>query len=81
MLKLQECKGHYKASDIVQPTRLSKHEKGLILPKKKATKGKKEVTSKAGRKGRKPGKKAGFLLKIKDVDKDVSDDNTESRPD
>ena len=70
MLKLQECKGHYKASDIMQATCLFEHEKGN-----------KEVSSKAGRKGRKPGKKAGFLLKIKDVDKDVSDDNTKSRPD
>ena len=28
VLKLQECKGHYKAPDIMQPTHLSKHEKG-----------------------------------------------------
>jgi len=52
------------------------------LPKK-ATKGKKEVISKAGKNGRKPIKKPGFSLKIKEVEQDVSEDDsvTESRPD
>ena len=45
-MKLQECKGHYKASDIVNPTILSKQEKTLLIPKK----GRKEAAKAAPKK-------------------------------
>ena len=46
LMKLQESKGHYKASDIVKPTVLSKKEKTLLIPKK----GRKEAVKAAPKK-------------------------------
>ena len=63
LMKLQECKGHYKASDIVKPTPLSKHEKTLLIPKKVRKEAAKAAPKKRGRKPKKGGK---FQLKIRD---------------
>jgi len=85
LMKLQESKGHYKASDVVKPTRLTKHEKALLIPKKSSKKeASKAVPKKRGRKA-KTGK---FQLKIKNNEDDGEDDSetetgddNEARPD
>ena len=78
-MKLQECKSHYKASDIVKPTILSKQERTLLIPKK----GRKEAAKAALKKrGRKPKEGSNFQMKIRQVDHDNSeDDNDESLQD
>ena len=81
LMKLQESKGHYKASDIVKPTVLSKKEKTLLIPKKSRKEAAKAAPKKRGRKPKKGGK---FQLKIRQVDHDNSeedDDDDESLQD
>ena len=76
LMKLQESKGHYKASDVVKSTPLSKHEKTLLIPKK----GRKEAAKAAPKKrGRKPKKGGKFQLKIRGVEKNnTEEDNNDS---
>ena len=72
LMKLQESKGHYKASDVVKSTPLSKHEKTLLIPKK----GRKEAAKAAPKKrGRKPKKGGKFQLKIRGVGKDNTEED------
>ena len=62
ILKLQEAKGDYSIKDIVKPSKLSKEEKTLVLPKKASNKIKQNTKIKTKQKKNNSKK---FQLKIK----------------